>query len=49
MTELEMMMKMLDRLGKYYEYREGDQGLFFNNVELYFDKNGNAIEMYYDG
>ena len=49
MTELEMMRKMLDRLGEYYEYREGDRGLFFDNVELYFDENGNAIKIDYDG
>lgn len=49
MTELEMMMKMLDRLGKYYEYKESDRVLFFGSyegVELYFDENGNAIKMY---
>lgn len=49
MTELEMIMKMFDRLGEWYEYDKDRKILFFGSyegVELHFDENGNAIKMY---
>ena len=48
MTELEMMKKMLDRIGAWYKYDEHNRVLLFGSyegVEITFDEKGNAIEL----